>query len=206
MSSTQINLTWNASSDDTAVIGYKVFRGGVEIATVTGTSHSNTGLTPNTTYSYTVAAFDAVPNTSAQSSPAVSVTTQASADTTPPTVPENLAATAFSATRIDLTWDASTDNTAVTGYRVFRNGNPTAIATVTDTSYSNTGLTPNTTYSYTVEAFDAANNPSGQSAADSADDLARYQPARRFRRVLRARQCRPPRSISPGRPRPTMSR
>ena len=172
VSPTQINLTWNASTDNTAVTGYKVFRDSVEIATVTApaTSYSNTGLTANTPYSYTVVAFDAVPNTSAQSSP-VSVTTQAASDSEAPTVPANLAATAFSMTQINLTWNASTDNVAVTGYKVFRGGVEIATVTAPATSYSNTGLTPNTTYSYTVAAFDAVPNTSLQSSPDSAATL-----------------------------------
>ncbi len=159
---TRIDLAWDASTDDTAVTGYKVYRGGVEIATVTGTSYSNTGLTPNTTYSYTVAAFDAVPNTSAQSSPPASAATLP--DTAAPSVPLGLAGTAVSPTQINLTWSASTDNVAVTSYDLYRNGNATPIATVTGTSYSNTGLTANITYSYTVRASDAAGNHSAQSS------------------------------------------
>ena len=76
-------------------------------------------------------------------------------DTTPPTVPGTPAATAVNGTRIDLTWAASTDAVGVSGYRVYRNGSSTPHATVTAANYSDTGLTPSTTYSYTVRAFDA---------------------------------------------------
>ena len=163
-SSSRVNLSWTASSDNKAVAGYKVYRNGgaTPIATVSGTSYSNTGLSASTTYSYTVAAFDATGNHSAKSSPAAEVTTQAP-DTAPPSVPTGLAGTAVSATRIDLTWSASSDNIAVAGYRVYRDGGSTPIATVTGTSYSNTGLAANTAYSYTVAAFDASGNASEQS-------------------------------------------
>jgi chitodextrinase len=93
VSSTQINLVWSASTDNTGVTGYKVYRGGTQIATVTGTSYSNVGLTPSTPYSYTVAAYDAAGNTSAQS-PAASATTQAGT-VTPPSSTGILAAYAF---------------------------------------------------------------------------------------------------------------
>jgi len=65
-------------------------------------------------------------------------------------------ATAISPTQVDLTWLASTDSggSGLAGYRIFRGG--TQIATTTATSYSNTGLTANTTYAYTVRAFDNA--------------------------------------------------
>src|SRR5207253_7899812 len=85
VSSSQINLSWAASSDNVGVSGYRVFRDGAQIATTGATSFTNTGLSPSTTYSYAVAAFDAAGNLSAQSSPA-SATTPAAADTTPPTV------------------------------------------------------------------------------------------------------------------------
>ncbi len=83
-------------------------------------------------------------------------------DTEPPTVPTNLSATAVSGTQVDLTWTASTDNVGVTGYKVFRNGGQ--IGTSATTSYSDTTCSPNTTYTYTVSAYDAANNESAQSA------------------------------------------
>jgi len=85
VSSSQINLSWTASTDNVGVSGYRVFRGGTQIATTSTTSFANTGLSASTTYSYTVAAYDAAGNLSAQSSSA-SATTPAPPDTTPPTV------------------------------------------------------------------------------------------------------------------------
>jgi chitodextrinase len=87
-------------------------------------------------------------------------------DTTPPSTPTNLTATAVSSSQINLSWTASTDNVAVTGYKVFRGG--TQIATTPTSSYSNTGLSPSTAYTYTVQAYDAANNVSAQSSQASA--------------------------------------
>lgn len=83
-------------------------------------------------------------------------------DTTPPTTPAGLTATPGTTT-VSLTWTASTDNTAVTGYKVYRDGK--LVVTVTGTSYLDSGLTPLTTYSYTVSAVDAAGNASPESAA-----------------------------------------
>ena len=76
VSSSQVNLSWNASTDAVGVTGYKIFRGGVQIATAAGTTYNNTGLTASTPYSYTVAAYDAAGNTSAQTA-AANATTQA---------------------------------------------------------------------------------------------------------------------------------
>ena len=85
----------------------------------------------------------------------------AGADIKAPTVPAGLTSTGTTATSISLSWTASTDDTAVTGYNVYRSG--TKVGTSATTSYTDTGLTANTAYSYTVAAFDAANNVSTQS-------------------------------------------
>ncbi len=87
-------------------------------------------------------------------------------DTTPPSTPTNLAATAVSSSQINLSWTASTDNVGVTGYKIFRGG--VQVGTATTNSYSDTGLSPSTSYSYTVSAFDAAGNNSGNSNTASA--------------------------------------
>ncbi len=165
LSSTQINLAWTASTDNVGVTGYRVFRNGTQIGTPTTTTYNDTGLSPGTNYSYSVTAVDAAGNLSVPSA-TVSATTNASLDTTPPTAPTGLGAAAASDTQINLTWTASTDNVGVTGYRVFRSA--TQVGTPTTTTYNDTGLTPGTTYSYTVSAVDAAGNVSAASTAASA--------------------------------------
>ena len=82
-------------------------------------------------------------------------------ETTPPTAPSNLAATAVSAGEVDLGWTASTDNVGVAGYRVYRNG--TLVGSPTGTSYADTGVQPATGYSYYTVAYDAAGNTSAAS-------------------------------------------
>jgi hypothetical protein len=69
----------------------------------------------------------------------------------------------LSPTSARLTWQASTDNVGVAGYRVFRDGN--LVRTTTSTTSEETGLTPSTSYSFSVAAFDAASNASLQTAA-----------------------------------------
>ncbi|MGE5527803.1 MAG: discoidin domain-containing protein [Patescibacteria group bacterium] len=161
VSSSRIDLSWTASTDNVGVTGYKIFRGGVEIDTVTGTTYSDTGLAANTTYSYYVKAFDAAGNISAASNTAQATTQSGGGDTQAPTAPTNLAANAVSSSQINLTWTASTDNVGVTGYQIFRDGEQ--VGTSATTSYSDTGLAANTTYSYYVKAYDAAGNVSAQS-------------------------------------------
>ena len=94
------------------------------------------------------------------------LTVTAPVDTTAPTVPTKLNATAVSSSQINLSWTASTDAVGVTGYRIYRSG--TVIASTSSTSYQSTGLASNTNYSYRVSAYDAANNASAQSSPASA--------------------------------------
>lgn len=99
-------------------------------------------------------------------------------NTTPPTAPTNLVAAAASATQINLSWTASTDNVGVTGYFVERCqgvgcSNFSQIATPAGTSFNDTGLTPSTSYSYRVRATDAAGNLSGYSNTATATTSSR---------------------------------
>ena len=98
---------------------------------------------------------------------AVLVVNLAVADTAAPSLPTGLSASAASATQVDLAWQASTDNVGVTGYTIYRDG--TALTTVAGLtlSYSDLSVTASTTYNYTVDAFDAAGNHSGQSSPAS---------------------------------------
>ena len=92
---------------------------------------------------------------------AVDINVSGTPDTEPPSVPQNLNATSPNMTQIDLTWSASTDNVGVSGYKIYRNGS--YLTSVTGTSYSNTGLSQYSTYTYTVSAYDGAGNESAQS-------------------------------------------
>jgi hypothetical protein len=117
-----------------------------------------------------------------------------SGDTTPPSVPTGLKATAVSPSQINLSWHKSKDKEKddakgkdkekdtekkAAGYRVFRDGNQ--IADVSDTSYSDTGLAPGTTYSYYVRAYDTAGNVSDKSESDSATTFIETAPPKRLR-------------------------
>ncbi|MEQ1545104.1 DUF4082 domain-containing protein [Methyloglobulus sp.] len=180
--STQIGLTWTASTDNIAVTGYRVERcqgagctNFVQVATSATTSFGDTLLTAGTTYLYRVRAADAAGNLSAYSAVATQ-TTSVGSDTTPPTVPTGLNAAATGSNQIGLAWTASTDNVAVTGYRVERcQGagctNFAQVATSTTTSFGNTLLTAGTTYLYRVQATDAAGNLSAYSAVVSQTTL-----------------------------------
>lgn len=100
---------------------------------------------------------------------AITAAPPAPGDTTAPSVPTGLTATAGNA-QVSLSWAASTDNVAVTSYRVRRAG--ALVASPTGTTYTDTGLTNGTSYGYTVSAMDAAGNESTQSAVASATPAA----------------------------------
>ena len=170
ISATRIDLSWGAATDNTAVTGYQIERCQgtgcttfTQIATTTtATSYSDTTTVAGTSYSYRVRANDAVPNLGPYSNTATATTP--TPDTTPPSAPGTLSATAISATRVDLSWGAATDNTAVTGYQIERCQGAgcttfTQIATTTTaTSYSDTTTVAGTSYSYRVRANDAVPN------------------------------------------------
>jgi DNA-binding protein YbaB len=177
-SSSQINLSWTASTDNVGVTNYLVERcqgascsNFAQVSAPRVTNVDDTGLTASTSYSYRVRAQDLAGNLSAYSN--ISTTTTPSSDSTPPTAPSNLTSTAISSSQINLSWTASTDNVGVTGYMVERclgSGCTTfaQIATPATTTFSDTGLTASTSYSYRVRATDAAGNLSGYSNVASA--------------------------------------
>jgi chitodextrinase len=154
-----IAMSWGAATDNVGITSYRVFRNGTQVGTSTTTSFNDTGLTPNTSYNYTVKAVDAAGNISpANTSTAISTL----ADTTAPSVPTGLSAPSKTMNSISLSWSPSTDDVAVKEYRVSRNGSQVGV--VTSTSFTDTGLSPGTSYSYTIVAADTAGNVSAASS------------------------------------------
>lgn len=178
-----VTLSWNpaTTTGQNPVAGYDVFRDGKKVASVSSTGYVDKPLTPTTTYTYYVVAFDAAGNRALPSTE-VSVTTPSAPnlsvtiggqlssgisllpkrDIFAPTAPSSLTASssALSATNssVLLAWNPSTDNTAVTGYEVYRNGSK--IATVSLAGYSDPSVTSGTIYTYYITALDAAGNRS----------------------------------------------
>jgi chitodextrinase len=140
------------------------------------TTFSDSGLAASTSYSYRVKATDAAGNWSAYSN--VASATTPTPDTTPPTAPSALTATAQTASQINLSWTASTDNVAVTGYQVERCQGAGCTSFAADgpvqsaTTFSDSGLAASTSYSYRVKATDAAGNWSAYSNVASATTAA----------------------------------
>jgi chitodextrinase len=162
LTDSSVTVSWTASTDNVGVTGYNILRNGTQVGTSSTTSYLDLDLNPSTTYSYTIEAYDAAGNTSAQSS-TLSVTTPATTDTTPPSTPTNLASSNITSNSVTLTWTASTDNVGVTGYYILRDGS--SIGSTTNTTYGDSGLSPDTNYTYAVEAFDLAGNISAPTSA-----------------------------------------
>ncbi|GFO55702.1 hypothetical protein GMSM_27090 [Geomonas sp. Red276] len=169
-----VSLMWNSSLvGGNPVAGYVVQRGDAtgnnfaNLATVRVPGYTDTTVSPSTTYSYRVLAYSDAGIYSAPSAiwlapvPAPIDLT----DTTAPSVPTGLQlATAATSGSVALTWSASTDNAAVAGYLVFRDGSQVGNVT-SGTTFTDATVVGGATYSYTVEAYDAAGNISAASSA-----------------------------------------
>jgi len=182
-SSTQINLSWTASTDNVTVTGYKIQRcqGAscttfAQIATPsgTGTTYIDTGLSPSTRYSYEIIATDAASNPSLPSNVGTAMTLAG-----PPAAPSGLTATAASATQINLSWTNNATNQ--TGFKVERSPDGITFAQIgttgaTTTIYSDSPLTPVTTYFYRVRATNGAGELGGHGHQQHADqsDVVRF--------------------------------
>ncbi|SMH71434.1 protein of unknown function [Candidatus Nitrosotalea okcheonensis] len=172
ISSSQINLSWTAPSDNggSAITGYKIERSQDNRTTwsiissntaSTSTTYSDTGLSPSTAYAYRVSAINSV-GTSVPSNIA-SATTQ-NAPVSVPQPPTNLTASAVSSSQINLSWTAPSNNgsSPLTGYKIERSqDNRTTWSIIssntasTSTTYSDTGLSPSTAYAYRVSAINS---------------------------------------------------
>jgi len=95
-----------------------------------------------------------------------------STDTTAPTAPTNLVASNATASSMDLTWTASTDDVAVASYDIFVDGSFYTNTSTAVTSFTVTGLASETNYCFTVYALDAAGNTSTVSNQDCETTLA----------------------------------
>ncbi len=162
---TGINLTWGAATEVGGTISqYLVERcagasctGFVQVAITTALSFGDSGLSGATSYRYRVRAQDAT----AQSGPYSNIAAATTATPTP-TAPTNLAATASGATQVNLSWGAASEaGGAVTGYLIERCQGAgcssfAQVGTATALTYSDTGLSNATSYTYRVRARDAA--------------------------------------------------
>ena len=157
VTSDTVSLSWDASTDNIGVVGYRVYRDKQLVQEVQGEQFTDTGLTEDTEYTYEVRAFDAAGNQS-EASNEVFARTSVSVDDEAPTIPLNLKVENVTTDTVSLSWGASTDNIGVAGYRVYRDKQ--LVQEVQGEQFTDTGLTEDTEYTYEVRAFDAAGNQS----------------------------------------------
>jgi chitodextrinase len=150
-------LSWNASADNVGVTGYRLFVNGIQVGSSLTTSYLFSGLSCQTAYTLGVAAVNAAGNVSSVAT--MIAHTTACSDTQPPSTPIGLATSGVGQTSVTLSWNASADNVGVAGYRLSLNGSQ--VGSSNSTSYSFTGLTCATSYTFGVTAYDAAGNVSG---------------------------------------------
>ena len=121
---TSISLRWNASSDNILVIGYRVYRDGTEVGTTKSTSYTVTGLQCGRSYTISLEAYDLAGNASNRAEATATTSTSACPappppppDTQAPSAPTGLTFGSATQTSVAASWNASTDNVGVTGYR-----------------------------------------------------------------------------------------
>ena len=149
VTTSSVSLNWNSAA---GANGYDILRNGSVIDSTTSTSYQDTGLSESTTYTYSVQAYNDAGNSAASNS--ISVTTEGSSMPLPAT-PQNLAATGTTTSTVSLSWNAASN---AAGYDILRNGS--VINSTTSTSFQDSGLAADTTYTYTVRAY----NQTGQSS------------------------------------------
>jgi chitodextrinase len=157
-----VTLAWNPSTDNSRSFSYRVQLVSPSTNRVANqTSFTWTSLSPNTIYSFYVYAVDKAGNRSGNSN---TVTVTTAAPDSAPTTPTNLRATAITHTTVSLAWDPSTDNSGSVRYRIEMTSIYNSLAMEsTQNSLTWTSLSTNTTYSFSVYAFDSAGNRSANS-------------------------------------------
>lgn len=165
-SSTTVHVMWDRVRAGGGVTGYAVYRDGTRVKEVPVGQHMTdvTGLKPSAGYSFTVRSRDGAGTYSAPSR-AGTVTTPAAgaADDRAPTRPTGLRARAAGPRSVTLTWKRSRDDIAVASYDIHQRGTKIHSVGGGGTTARVTALLPDTRYSFTVEARDAADNVSGAS-------------------------------------------
>jgi chitodextrinase len=170
--STASTIAWTTNEAASSQVSYGLTSayGSSTVTSTLTTSHSVqlSGLTNNLSYHYQILSTDAQGNTATTTDGTFFI------DTLPPSTPGGLSATSTASSTINLSWASSTDNIAVTGYDIYRNG--VKVATSSGASYLDTGLFASTTYSYYIDSFDAPGNTSPTSTTVTAST----QPGRSF--------------------------
>ena len=170
-SSTSISLSWQSAP--APADSYVVYVDGARAGTTATLSYTVTGLACASSHLFEVASRSLTGAESPRAGVSDSTTacpggggggggSGGSGDALPPSTPLTVSSTGATTTTITVSWPASTDNVGVTGYTAYRGG--ASVGTTASTTYTYSGLTCGTSYTLGVDAYDAANNHSGQAS------------------------------------------
>ena len=150
---TSVDLTWNPSTDNISVSGYRLQQNGDLISGITDVTYQVNDLVPMTSYEFYVQAYDLDGNSSDYSNPLY-------LDREPPTAPQNLFASNFSpsSSTLDLHWSPSTDDNEIYYYEIYQNGALVEVVLAEVLTYQITGLPANTSYDFFLRAMDTSFN------------------------------------------------
>ncbi len=157
---TSVDLSWNASADNVGVAGYTVYLDAATVANTTSTSVSVHGLPCGKKHTFSIDAYDGAGNRSSKTQMAADTKPCPARDTSPPSVPTSLAAGTVTQNSITLTWGASTDNVGVAGYGVYNGASH--LGNTSSTTFTVSGLSCGSSYTLSVDAYDAAGNRSAK--------------------------------------------
>ncbi|MER5890175.1 glycoside hydrolase family 18 chitinase [Streptomyces sp. NPDC001941] len=155
ITTSSIKLSWTGATDDKGIKNYDVLRNGTVVGSTSTTSYTDGGLTADTEYTYTVRARDTADQTGPASAAVKARTSGGQPGDNPPSAPGTPVASNVGDNSVTLTWTAATDDKGVQNYDVLRNGS--VVGTVTALTFTDKGLTKDTSYTYTVRARDTAN-------------------------------------------------
>lgn len=151
-----VSLAWDAATDDVGVMGYQIYLNGSKtpIRMTAATNAAITGLNAGAANTFTIAAFDAAGNLSAESTAREGIK---------PSAPAGLTTTAKTRSSVSLSWTASTDNAAVARYAIYVNGGTEPVLNSETVGATIAGLEQGMTYTFTVKAIDNSGNLSDAS-------------------------------------------
>jgi chitinase len=178
---TGTTLSWTSPAEGASctLTGYEVYQGGVAKAAVAAgtTNYAVTGLSSNTTYSFYITATNGYGSTTSNTA---SATTLLGTCGSAPSAPNGVTSSNTTSTGTTLSWTAVTppSNCSITSYTVLENGS--SIGTTTGTSFTVSGLTASTTYSFAAEATDSK----GTSSASTATSVTTLSPSTGNGRVM----------------------
>jgi chitodextrinase len=161
---TSVVLSWTPSTDDFGVVAYGLYVGGLWVGQWSDPSATITNLSCGQNYTIGISALDAAGNTSPQTTAFFS--TAPCADRTAPTTPTELAVSESTTTSVSLTWTASTDASGVAEYGLYKDATKVDITTSTSGDFD--GLECGRTYTFGVDAADAAQNRSAVATLSAA--------------------------------------